>query len=121
MKTDTHHALYPRRIYHTANEKLLRRSEGLVLPLNIETHRELHANVECPQKPSKWLTERLIDFTHDDYENNVYDKFYNIIQHLGNIANTNWSDERATEAYDLYANFINQYSYVRQGQVDESM
>ncbi len=119
METDIHHALWARRNYRTSQEKLLRRSEGLVLPVYIQAHRELHFNVEPPQKPSKWLTERLIEFTHDDYEPNVYDKFYNIIQHLGNIANTSWSDERANEAYDLHYNFVRQYGYIRQGQIED--
>lgn len=121
MEVEKHHALFIARNYRTSHEKLLRRTEGLVLPVYHQSHKELHLNVEPPQKPSKWLTERLIDFTHDDYEPDVYDKFYNIINYLGDIANSSWSDERANEAYDLHYNFVRQYGYIRQGEVDESL
>ena len=46
-----HHLMYPRRDYSTPLEKQFRRQ--LILPVDIEVHRELHALLKPPTKPSR--------------------------------------------------------------------
>jgi len=47
-----HHVLWCRRWYKTPLEKAIRGHTGLVVPMYVGTHRELHANLAPPPKPN---------------------------------------------------------------------
>lgn len=49
---NSHHSHWNRAWYTTSLEKTLRSHEGLIVPLYLDTHRELHANIDAPPKPN---------------------------------------------------------------------
>lgn len=59
-----HHVLFEKRWYHTPLEKHVRNHYGLLVPMYLQPHRELHANVQPPPKPNQRLllaTAELLD------------------------------------------------------------
>jgi len=50
-----HHALWTRTSYKTSLEKALRNHQGLIVPLLVPVHKELHARIDPPPKPDKRL------------------------------------------------------------------
>lgn len=60
-----HHALWNRVWYKTSLEKALRNHDGLVVPLLIPEHRELHANIDAPPKPDRRLIISSLEFLDD--------------------------------------------------------
>ena len=49
---NNHHALWQRAWYKSPIEKCLRTHRGLIVPIQIEVHKELHADIPPPPKPS---------------------------------------------------------------------
>jgi hypothetical protein len=49
---NSHHLFWTRREYLTHLEKNLREHRGFVLPIDVEAHRELHADLNPPPKPN---------------------------------------------------------------------
>lgn len=54
---NNHHVLHERGWYNTPQRRLLRNHQGLVVPMEVGIHKELHANIEPPVKP----TARVVD------------------------------------------------------------
>ena len=52
---DTHHIYWIEKHYRSSEERLFRNLGGHTLKLYIPAHKDLHANVEPPPKPSKQL------------------------------------------------------------------
>ena len=68
-----HHTLWQRRSYRTPAEKALRTHRGLVVPMDIGVHKDLHAIVPIPSKPDHRLVcaslEMLDDLPRDVLNN----------------------------------------------------
>lgn len=60
-----HHCLWARNHYKTSLEKALRNHDGLVVPLLVPIHRELHAHIDPPPKPDKRLIMGSLEFLDD--------------------------------------------------------
>ena len=56
-----HHVWFERGDYLTRFERRLRQHRGFIIPMLIEPHRELHANVPPPPKPNHHQTAALLD------------------------------------------------------------
>lgn len=50
---NAHHTHWNRAWYTTSLEKTLRSHEGLVVPMYLQDHKDLHANIMAPPKPDK--------------------------------------------------------------------
>lgn len=50
-----HHVLWNRVWYKTSLERALRSHDGLVVPILVPVHKELHANIDAPPKPDRDL------------------------------------------------------------------
>lgn len=118
-QVNRHHIFYPNRLYEPGAEQRFRSLGGLILPLHIPEHNTLHQRVDPPQKPSRQLREQIEEFACGVYESDVYAEFEKIAHFIGDIANSSWSDERATEAYHLHGNLVAQSGYILKGQVEE--
>ena len=55
MEVNRHHLFHARAWYKTPLEKALRQHDGLVVPMYVGVHKELHANVQPPPKPNQRL------------------------------------------------------------------
>lgn len=68
-----HHVLWQRTSYRASHEKALRTHRGLVVPMDIGVHKDLHARVPIPPKPDHRLVcgslEMLDDLPRDVLNN----------------------------------------------------
>ncbi len=68
-----HHVLWQRTSYRASHEKALRTHRGLVVPMDIGIHKDLHARVPTPPKPDHRLVcgslEMLDDLPRDVLNN----------------------------------------------------
>ncbi len=112
-----HHVMHYARWYQTPTERLFRNIEGLVLPLYVPEHNELHANVPPPLKPTRPLMEQVTEYAHELYDD-PYEQFNKLVHFIGDIANSSWSCERADEAFRLHENLIAQAGYIELGRVE---
>ena len=62
---NSHHTFWTRASYKTSLEKALRNHDGLVVPLLVPVHRELHAHIDPPPKPDKRLIISSLEFLDD--------------------------------------------------------
>lgn len=61
METNRHHTFWQRRSYKTPLERAFRNHQGLVIPTPIDQHRDLHAHLLPPPKPSRDLMVGIIN------------------------------------------------------------
>lgn len=115
-ETSRHHVASERRWYTTPTEKKYREMSGLVLHLANQPHRDLHANVPPPPKPSP-------DFMRDIYlhaRNVVYDNQYDLFRQITNFvgyAAAEGRPQRQDEAIPLYENLTAQGAYIELGRL----
>lgn len=79
---NSHHVFFQRNRYKSALDKQFRSLGGLVLPLLIPVHRELHAHVSAPPKPDPELMRETIQFAKG-IEGDYYDRFLQLAEFLG--------------------------------------
>lgn len=116
---NNHHVFFEKRWYKSQVEHRFRNLGGLVLPMHVPPHNDLHANIPPPPKPSKQLMERVINFSHDMYGSDAYDEFTQITHFIGDVANSSWSPERADEAFRIHENLVAQSTYIELGRAVE--
>jgi hypothetical protein len=111
-----HHAFWKRRDYKTDREKRFRNLKGLVLPLEVKWHRELHANLRPPQKPTVELMDHLIDFSQE-LDGDHYVRFAKIAKEIIYIAETSSNYGLADIAQSIGSNLLLQTAYIDKGSV----
>lgn len=111
-----HHIASERRWYQTPTEKKYREMSGMVLHLANQPHRDLHANVGPPPKPSPDLMRDI--YLHGRTREYVdqYDLFRQVANYVGLIAEVG-TGQRQEEAIPLYENLIAQATYVELGRL----
>lgn len=112
---NNHHVFFEKRWYKSQAEHRFRNLGGLVLPMHIPVHDELHANVPPPPKPTPAFREQITEYAHGDYHDGQLEAFFNIAHFIGDVANTSWSTERAQEAYTLHENLMAQAEFIVKG------
>lgn len=113
---DCHHAFFCRNKYKTPQEKQFRQLGGLVLPILITVHRELHSNIPPPPKPSPDLMRLITEYADNDYHD-TYEAFSEIAWYIGDLANSATSQQLAEEAFAIHQNLIDQSAYIAEGRV----
>jgi len=96
-----HHMLYPRADYRTKHEKSLRRQ--LIMPMDWESHCELHAKLPPPDKPDIGIILCVIDYL-DEKQPSRDDAPLYAIERLEKLGNR--------EATDLADHFIIQLGFL---------
>lgn len=109
-----HHVFFEARHYKTHLEQTFRCAGGLVLPLTVEWHNDLHANVKPPQKPSIGLMRDMLDLSRMD--GNDFVKFSRITDFLIRQAETA-KPQRADEAHAIATNLLLQQAFIDKGAV----
>lgn len=117
QQVNRHHPFWEKGWYTPKEDRDFRSIGGLVIPLWIPVHDDIHSNVLPPPKPSKRLQEQVAEYQRS-LEGDVYDQFYQIAHFIGNVANTAWSDEKAHEALAINENLIAQSTYIERGRVE---
>lgn len=112
-----HHVVWQKANYTSKAERAYRGLDGLILPLAIDSHNDLHANVLPPRKPSAALMSLAVEFNEAIDIGNDYEIFDDMIGFFQEEAETSTSPERASEAYKVASNFILQRSFVEAGAV----
>lgn len=111
-----HHIASERKWYQTPTEKKYREMSGMVLHLANQPHRDLHANVGPPPKPSPdFMRDIYLHARNIDYDDQ-YDLFKQIVDFVGYAA-TEGREQRQEEAIPLYENLIAQAAYVELGRL----
>lgn len=107
-----HHAIFQRRDYLTPLEKAFRQHDGLVVPMYLNAHSELHARVVVPPKLPKIAMENAIYFldTLDCLENPLA-TITALTDHL--------ADQESGDCTRLAKNLIRQMVYIEGGYAGE--
>jgi len=111
-----HHIASERNWYKTPSEKKYREMSGLVLHLANQPHRDLHANVPPPPKPSPNFMRDIYCYARNTDYDDQYDLFRQITNFVG-VAATEGRPERQEEAIPLYENFVAQAAYIELGRL----
>lgn len=112
-----HHIWFPRREFHTPTEKKLRAMGGMIVRLANQPHRDLHANVGPPPKPSPDLMRDI--YLHGRTREYVdqYDLFRQVANYVGLIAEVG-TGQRQEEAAILHENIVQQAGFIELGRVE---
>lgn len=101
---DRHHVLWTRREQQkTRMNRLLRNHPGLIIPLPVHIHRDLHAEIPPPIVPSPPLAESMLSAINRQPFNEMFSA---VIKHLAEVveADGRWSEQ----ASQLGFNFLDQ-------------
>jgi len=113
-----HHIFYPRYSYTSPAERRLRNLSGFIIPMSIPVHRDLHANVLHPPKPSANLIGLMTELYYDlPTEFSDYELFAEQVDYLGSLATTTTNIGLGREAGKLHSNLSAQAEYLHVGRV----
>lgn len=115
--TNRHHLFWQRDWYRTPVERKFREQHGAVLLLNKEVHSELHNEVPAPKKPHPELMRAIYTHLRNTEFTHTYDKFFELVDYTGKIANRAVRPQLAEDAYWLHDNLTQQQPFVELGRV----
>lgn len=90
---------------------------GLVLPMVVGVHKELHANVDFPPLPSITLIHRMSEITGYMRESNPYERFIQIADHFDSLARNCPNTDHRRQCERIADNLAQQAPFVLLGQV----
>lgn len=105
-----HHIFHDRAWYKTPEEKRLRNYEGLVIPMDVDIHRQLHLAVKQPPKPPRKLLIPALEFMDDlpfTTLQNAPETVYLLAEHFHGI--------RDRVAGQIGVNLVKQLAFVEEG------
>ena len=107
---DRHHVLFNRRDHERSGrmQRALRRHPGLIIPLPVLVHRELHREVPPVQVPSKDLAGVLIG----ELDSNPSTGFKAVVDRLGELAAKD--GRMSEEAFRISNNLIVQANFIEE-------
>jgi len=117
-EVDNHHVFWEKANYKTKKERTFRNMEGLVLPMVITWHSDLHANLRPPQKPSKALMNQIVDYTKELGFEDPYERFRQIAGFVIRLSERH--GEVADQAQKIGANLVLQSAFIDKGMVYEN-
>lgn len=112
-ESQRHHCSWRKSWYNTPIEKAYR---GLVIVrLTINSHRNLHSEVEPPIKPNLDL---MREICHQPLGRDEYERFDNLITYLGDVMMSTFvCDRNAEDAAHLFNNLSDQKYFIDLGKV----
>lgn len=119
-EVNRHHVAFPKRNYNTRLEKQYRSMAGMILPQLITDHRELHAHIRPPKKPSFQLMRHAVSFNEaidtmaDDYE-----QFEQMVEFFEDFSGMSSRITEAREARSIAENLGLQRAFILRGRVDK--
>lgn len=113
-----HHVNFQRRNYNTPLEKQYRSMGGMILPMLITDHRELHAHIKPPKKPARQLMLHAVSFNEAiDTMTDDYEQFEQMIEFFEDVATMSTRMSEAKDAQSIAANYRLQEAFLLQGKV----
>lgn len=109
-KPNRHHVYSERRWYRTPLERYVRSHFGMLVPMYVQVHKELHANVPPPPKPNQRLLLMTAKFL-DDLPDSTLANQPQAIRELAQ-AHLELDDKLAQR---IGANMIDQLHFIDQG------
>lgn len=118
-EVNLHHCMWTRNEYLERPEKIYRSLSGLILPMVISSHNELHANVRPPIKPRLDLMNEAIDFNRRmlDPSESPYHNFNQMISFFRDVAEGSPDAYKAEQAWKIAGNLTTQEKFITQGRV----
>lgn len=110
-----HHVMFESNRYTDSFGRAYRNLSGLVLPMLVEVHNDLHANVLPPIKPCKLLMVDIIQTSNRLPDMPLYDRFkalserFEHLSHVSNHVNINYQSGRILD------NLRQQDEYISKG------
>jgi hypothetical protein len=121
-KDISRHHVFPRcKAKGTAAKHFINQA-GLVLPMLNEFHNEgseaLHNNVPLPPMPDSRLRHLINQYTSQDFEPNIYDRFINIAGFITDLAETATNPQIGRQCERIANNLAQQTPFILLGQVE---
>ena len=118
-ETNLHHAFWERASYSNRLDKIYRNLSGLVLPMVISSHGDLHANVRPPYKPGIELMNAAVDFNRRmlDPSDSPYHNFDQMLGFFKETAETSPNVRQAEESWKIASNMTIQAAFIEKGMV----
>lgn len=116
-----HHVMFESNRYTDSFGRAYRNLSGLVLPMLVEVHNELHAEVLPPIKPCKLLMVDIIQTAQRLPDMPVYDQFQAFSNRFYQLSQTNSHTRINYEAGRIHDNLQQQNEFIAQGIVVPAM
>jgi len=111
-----HHIAWQKRSYTTRTESLYRNMSGMVIPMLIPAHNDLHAHIRPPRKPTLNLIRHAISF-NEATGGTGFDQFEQMIEFFADVADTSRSPQEARDAQSIASNFMSQHRFIEKARV----
>jgi hypothetical protein len=113
-----HHVMWERRYYQTSAERRYRQIGGLVLPLEVSWHDELHANIRPPLKPCRTLIDHTLEYAHEQTSPDMYKRFEELSNFFSGVAMDDQRPNIADQALRIANNMQLQAAFIFLGGVE---
>jgi len=120
-QTNRHHIIFPEQRYKGRLERFeYRELSGFIIRMSIPIHKELHANVRPPIKPSNNTIRAIIAYSQLlDASSSPYENFLDIKSYVNHLSEYAKSDRIREESNKLHFSLTEQDYFISQGRVDE--
>jgi len=118
-EVNLHHVFWARREYTSNREKSFRNMAGLILPMAITWHNDLHAQLQPPQKPSRALMDQITGYNESLEFDSPYARFSQMTKFILRLAETTPNIGMADQALKIGTNLMLQEAFVDKGSVTQ--
>lgn len=112
-----HHTMFESNRYRDSYSRAYRCLSGLVLPMLIEVHNDLHANVMPPIKPGRLLMVDIIQTANRLPNMTTYDQFQALSERFYQLSVGSTHTGIKLESGRIYENLMEQNEYITKGMV----
>lgn len=110
-----HHVMFESNRYTDSFGRAYRNLSGLVLPMLVEVHNELHAEVLPPIKPCKLLMVDIIQTGGRLPQMTTYERFQALSERFYHLSTTSMHTAMNYQAGRIYDNLLEQDKFISQG------
>ena len=89
---------------------------GMVIPMLIPDHNDLHAHIRPPRKPTLNLLRHAISF-NEATGGTEFEQFEQMIEFFADVADTSRSPQEARDAQSIASNFMSQHRFIEKARV----
>lgn len=113
-----HHVMFESGRYADSYGKAFRNLNGFVLPMLVEVHNDLHANVYQPIKPCKLLMVDIIQAERElPRDISTYERFKALSERFYHLSATSANSRISNESGRIYDNLMQQDHFISMGVV----
>jgi hypothetical protein len=116
-EVNKHHVFWEKKRYQSKREQYFRNLGGLVIPMVITWHDDLHANLRPPQKPGKRVMDLMTDYITELEFEDPYVRFSQISRFAIRQAESLTHYGMANEMQKIGVNMLLQSAFIDKGSV----